>query len=71
MTTAADKKFVLGLPLEVKLDLLESALKKNEFRVFVEIASILDAPISKGGVPLEMIDEVRKKYFDWLNTTQK
>ena len=64
MTTEQEKKFVLGLPLAMKLDLLETALKEDKFGVFMSMTKILlDAPISEGGVSTEMIEEVRKKYF--------
>jgi len=64
MTTEQEKQFVLGLPLDIKLDTLESALKEGKFGVFMSLTKILlEAPISEGGVSTEMIEEVRKKYF--------
>ena len=64
MTTEQEKQFILGLPTDVKLDILESALKENKFGIFMSLSRVLlDAPISEGGVSTELIEEVRKKYF--------
>ena len=63
-TEDQEKTFVLALPLKMKLDLLESALKEDKFGVFMAMTKILlEAPISEGGVPTEMIEDIRKKYF--------
>lgn len=62
--TAAEKQWILSLPKEVKLKLMEDTLKKDEFGLFFEFTKLLlDAPISQGGISTEEIEEVRKKYF--------
>ena len=62
--TDQEKQVVLGLPIDMKLDLLETALSKGEFGVFMKFAQILlDAPLSEGGVQTEVIEDIRRKFF--------
>ena len=62
--TPMEKKWMLSLPKEMKLKLLDDSLKEGEFGIFMGITKILlDAPISGGGISTEEIEEVRKKYF--------
>ena len=60
--TIAEKDWVLCLPKDIKLRLLEDALKGNEFVVFLNLSKVLlDAPLSEGGISIEEIEEIRKK----------
>ena len=62
--TISEKDWVLGLPKEMKLMVLEDSLKENEFGVFLNLSKVLlDAPLSEGGISTEEIEEIRKKYF--------
>ena len=55
----AEKDWFLGLPAEIKLELLDSMLKEGKAGMALETAKILlDAPISKGGISTEDIDKV-------------
>ncbi len=57
-------KMILAFPREIKLGLLEDALKEDNFGIFVQLSKILlEAPITLGGIETEAIEEVRKKYF--------
>jgi hypothetical protein len=59
-----EKDWILSLPKEMKLKILEDSLKEDEFGVFMGLTKILlDAPLSEGGIPTEEIEEIRKKYF--------
>ena len=63
MITEQEKQFILGLPLNAKLIVLDEALETNKFGIFMALSKVLlDAPISEGGVPTETIEEIRKKY---------
>ena len=56
--------WVLSLPYEVKIELLDDCCKDNEFGYFIALSKILlAAPISEGGVSTENIEAVRKKYY--------
>ncbi len=58
------KQWFLSMDKDVKLGLLESALKDDNFGEFVQLSTILlDAPITKGGISTEEIENVRTKYF--------
>ena len=60
----SEKDWVLGLPKEMKLMLLEDSLKEDEFGVFLNLSKVLlDAPLSEGGISTEEIEEIRKKYI--------
>ena len=57
--TIAEKDWFLGLPAEIKLELLGDMLKQGNAIMALDTAKILlDAPISKGGISTEEIDKV-------------
>ena len=58
------KEWFLSMDKDVKLGLLESALKDDKFSEFMQLSKIvLDAPITDGGISTEEIENVRTKYF--------
>ena len=58
------KRFVLAQKYTAKLNILDEALKTDNFGLFVQISKILlDAPLSEGGVETETIEQIRKKYY--------
>ena len=62
--TIEEKQWILSLPIETKLGLMEDALKQDKFGIFFEFTKLfLDTPIGDGGISTEEIEEVRKKYF--------
>jgi len=55
--------FLLSQTTENKLMILESALQDDDVAMFIKLSMILlDAPITEGGLPTEMIEEIRLKY---------
>ena len=57
--TTTEKDWFLGLPAEIKLELLGDMLKEGKSMMALETAKILlDAPISNGGISTEKIQEV-------------
>ena len=57
--TTAEKDWFLSLPKETKLKLLGDMLNEGESGMALATAKILlDAPISKGGISTEEINEV-------------
>jgi len=57
--TIEEKDWFLGLPAEIKLELLGDMLKQGNSIMALDTAKILlDAPISKGGISTEEIDKV-------------
>ena len=62
--TNVEKDWILSLPLDRKIMLMESMLEQKEIGHYLGFVKILlDAPISKGGVSTETIDKVFKKYY--------
>lgn len=62
--TIQEKDWMLSLPKEIKLKILEDSLKEDEFGIFLGLSKILlDTPLCDGGIPTEEIEEIRKKYF--------
>jgi hypothetical protein len=62
--TITEKDWVLGLPKEMKLMVLEDSIKEDEFGIFLNLSKVLlDAPLSEGGISTEEIEEIRKKYI--------
>ena len=54
-----EKEMLLGMPKEMKLDLLKDANKAGQHGlVFVMMKILLDASISEGGISTEEIKEV-------------
>ena len=63
--TTEETKWVLSLPMEYKLQLMEDMLKEkkmDEWFSFIKI--LLDAPISEGGVETDIIDKIFNKHKD-------
>tara|TARA_B100001287_G_scaffold118802_1_gene100021 strand:+ start:162 stop:365 length:204 start_codon:yes stop_codon:yes gene_type:complete len=57
--TIEEKDWFLGLPAEIKLEMLGDMLKQGNSIMALDTAKILlDAPISKGGISTEEIDKV-------------
>jgi hypothetical protein len=56
--TVQEKDWVLSLPKETKLDLLEKMLVE----AFEFMKMLLDSPISEGGVVTEELNDVFQKY---------
>jgi hypothetical protein len=63
--TIAEKKWILSLPKEFKLDLLEKMLVEGKFGEAFQFQKILlEASISEGGIITEELNEVFTKYFN-------
>ena len=63
--TVAEKDWVLNLPEEMKLKILEDCLKNKEVGAYVRLAKVLlDTPILEGGISTEKINNVFEKYKD-------
>ena len=66
--TITEKTFriwVLSLPKEFKLDLLEKMLVEGKFGEAFHFQKILlEAPVSEGGILTEELNEVFTKYFN-------
>ena len=61
---AETKKFILAQKYTTKLNLLDEALKSDNFGFFMVLSRVLlDAPLSEGGVETETIESIRKKYY--------
>ena len=61
--TITEKTWVLSLPKEFKLDLLEKMLVEGKFGEAFQFQKILlEAPISEGGIATEELNEVFTKY---------
>ena len=57
--TIAEKNWFLGLPAEIKLEMLGDMLKEGKSGMALATAKILlDVPTSKGGISTEKIQEV-------------
>ena len=58
------RKWILSLPLERKIELMDAMLKEKEIGHYMGFINILlEAPISEGGVSTEIIDEVFYKHY--------
>jgi hypothetical protein len=43
--------------------MLEDALREDRFEIFKTLSKVLlDAPLNKGGIPTEVVEEIFKKY---------
>ena len=63
--TRQEKEWVLNLPTEMKLSLMEDMLKEEKIKMaFDFMKMLLDAPITEGGVSTEEINAVWEKYYD-------
>lgn len=65
-TNMLEKEMLLGMSKEMKLGLLDDANKTGEYTIVRQMMKILlDAPISKGGISSDEIQEVldmKKQY---------
>lgn len=58
------KDLILGFPREIKIKVLEDALKENKFNVFFELSKILlDAPLNAGGLETDVIDKIHQTHL--------
>jgi len=58
------RKWYLSMDREIKLNLLEDALKEKEYGHFFKLQKwLLDAPISQGGIETDAIKEIANKYL--------
>ena len=65
MTDQEERDWILSLPLETKIRMMETMLDKNELGYYLAFIQILlDAPISQGGVSTEILDKVFDKWMD-------
>ena len=54
---------ILNMSYDMKIKLLEDALKEDKLGIFLQISKVLlDAPISKGGIPSEVFQAISDKY---------
>ena len=57
------KNFLLGIPKEKQIRMLEDALRENKFNIFIELSKILlDAPLNKGGLESEIVRGIFEKH---------
>ncbi len=55
---AITRKLILSFPKEMKLQIIKEAMEKKETGIAFSLAKILlDAPINKGGIATEEINE--------------
>lgn len=60
-----EKNWILSLPIDIKIELMEGMLKDGETGNYLQFINILlEAPISEGGVSTEVINEVFNKWKD-------
>ena len=61
--TEVEKKWILSLPLERKIDLMKSMLEDDEIGHYLAFVNmLLEAPISEGGVSSDLINRVFNMY---------
>ena len=57
------KNFLLTIPKEKQIRMLEDSLRENKFSIFLELSKILlDAPLNKGGLETEIVRDIFKKH---------
>ena len=57
------RNFLLEIPKEKQIRMLEDALRENKFSIFIELSKILlDAPLNKGGLKSETVRGVFEKH---------
>eukprot|EP01050_Picozoa_sp_SAG11_P001433 SAG11_NODE_62_length_19006_cov_6.513143_4_plen_63_part_00 len=57
------ENFLLSLDRKKQIKMLEDALNENRFDIFKSLSKILlDAPLNKGGVSTDTVQEIFKKY---------
>jgi len=57
------ENFLLSLDRKKQIKMLEDALKEDRFDIFKTLSkTLLDAPLDKGGVPTEVVEDIMKKH---------
>ena len=57
------KNFILGIPKEKQVRMLEDALRENKFSIFMELSKILlVTPLNSGGLKSETVRKIFKKH---------
>ena len=57
------KSFLLEIPKEKQIRMLEDALNENKFDIFMSLSrTLLDAPLNKGGLETEIVRDIFKKH---------
>jgi|TARA_R110002020_G_scaffold150401_1_gene327057 hypothetical protein len=57
------KNFLLTIPKEKQVRMLEDSLRENKFSIFLELSKILlDAPLNKGGLESEIVRGIFEKH---------
>ena len=63
--TKQEKDWILSLPIDVKIELMKGMLKDGETGQYLQFIDVLlEAPISKGGVSTELINQVFNNWKD-------
>lgn len=63
--TNQEKDWILSLPIDIKIDLMKGMLKDGETGQYLQFIDVLlEAPISKGGVSTELINQVFNNWKD-------
>lgn len=62
-----DADLILNFPKNIKIQLLRDALKQGNIGIFFGLSKILlDAPITKGGIESEIIEQIHQEYLNSL-----
>jgi len=57
------ENFLLSLDRKKQIKMLEDALKEDRFDIFRTLSQVLlDAPLNKGGLSTDVIEEIFRKY---------
>tara|TARA_R110002020_G_scaffold357600_1_gene569949 strand:- start:662 stop:850 length:189 start_codon:yes stop_codon:yes gene_type:complete len=57
------ENFLLSLDRKRKIRMLEDALKEDKWSIFKSLSKVLlDAPLNKGGLETEVIEEIFKRH---------
>ena len=63
--TKQEKDWILSLPIDLKIELMEGMLRDGETGEYLQFIDILlEAPLSKGGVSTELIDKIFNNWKD-------
>jgi hypothetical protein len=63
--TKQEKDWILSLPIDFKIELMKGMLKDGEIGQYLQFIDILlEAPISKGGLSTELINQVFNNWKD-------
>lgn len=61
----SETEMILNFPKEIKIRCLQEALAQDNFAMFFGLSRILlDAPLNKGGLETEIIEQIHKDYMD-------